>query len=809
MQDTGDWTALGLKKAIERAVDEGQSHLAWTTGTQQANRYNLATQIDSINHRMNPDGTYGFSAIKNGQTVISRDGLTQDQLADQLGKDIAEKIVKTEGAEAPVGTSVGWEAEPSIYGDVAAPPQPRTLSGLDLQVGGEGMRTYYDQIIPSTANDILKSMGVTERVKPIGVQLGNNVSEQMGFDITPEIRDYVINQGLPAFAGGGIVRSGIKDLMDLVAKYNGRYGAQRVERAADEVPNLEQQYTKNALKNAFTGKGDTAQALTIMRPSEFEEWAQPLSKSFSSNKNYSPDLESFMSHDEYIDYLAKIATDSGFSDVPYLQMRKDEVGIPLKPYMTGHEGRHRTRALNKLGDQATLIEVLPYGDLRSGLPRQSQEEYIEALKKELEMQPLVRPEPIYRSLHEGDPRDAKIFPKVFKEGGPVHMDEGGKVSDPFANLSMLDKAKLLAKAAKYRIQYNEQATEHGKYPDALSSALKKKYLDDLGNSRVNRSPLDVAINYGGGYDFGVRQDIPADVARDMGKAYQYTDYFFSPFTGPKSDAVGDYYENMAGVEAGIKERGRRATEDEIQRRSADYGKRSSKMLPQYEEENFADGGAVETDGTDYDEMYEFKDYGNRETGEAKDTGALGEIRMPNGRDVMTEYSINVDGREMPSIVEGMHPADINYIRETGTVPEDAVATAIRSANKREAMGESPFWNKKETPAFADGGEVDYDAMYEFKQTVPGFAKGGPVLSVGRGEKLPVSKGAGLTAKGRAKYNAATGSNLKAPAPNPKTKADAGRRKSFCARMSGMPGPMKDEQGNPTRKAASLKRWNCN
>ena len=82
------------------------------------------------------------------------------------------------------------------------------------------------------------------------------------------------------------------------------------------------------------------------------------------------------------------------------------------------------------------------------------------------------------------------------------------------------------------------------------------------------------------------------------------------------------------------------------------------------------------------------------------------------------------------------------------------------------------------------------------------------LAVGRGEKLPVSQGAGLTAKGRAKYNAATGSNLKAPAPNPKTKADAGRKKSFCSRMGAAPGPMKDEQGRPTRKAASLKRWNC-
>lgn len=87
-------------------------------------------------------------------------------------------------------------------------------------------------------------------------------------------------------------------------------------------------------------------------------------------------------------------------------------------------------------------------------------------------------------------------------------------------------------------------------------------------------------------------------------------------------------------------------------------------------------------------------------------------------------------------------------------------------------------------------------------------KQGPSLSIKKGEKLPVSQGAGLTAKGRAKYNAATGSNLKAPAPNPKTKKDASRRKSFCARMSGMPGPMKDEKGRPTRKAASLKRWNC-
>ena len=52
-------------------------------------------------------------------------------------------------------------------------------------------------------------------------------------------------------------------------------------------------------------------------------------------------------------------------------------------------------------------------------------------------------------------------------------------------------------------------------------------------------------------------------------------------------------------------------------------------------------------------------------------------------------------------------------------------------------------------------------------------KKSPSLAIGRGEKLPVSKGAGLTAKGRAKYNRETGSNLKAPQPE-----GGPRKKSF-------------------------------
>jgi hypothetical protein len=81
------------------------------------------------------------------------------------------------------------------------------------------------------------------------------------------------------------------------------------------------------------------------------------------------------------------------------------------------------------------------------------------------------------------------------------------------------------------------------------------------------------------------------------------------------------------------------------------------------------------------------------------------------------------------------------------------------------------------------------------------------LSIGRGEK---SSTGGLTAKGREKYNSATGSNLKAPVSAKQASnspSDANRRKSFCARMSGVKGAM-EKNGEPTRKALALRKWDC-
>lgn len=113
------------------------------------------------------------------------------------------------------------------------------------------------------------------------------------------------------------------------------------------------------------------------------------------------------------------------------------------------------------------------------------------------------------------------------------------------------------------------------------------------------------------------------------------------------------------------------------------------------------------------------------------------------------------------------------------------------------------------PSFAKKVGIKPSVASEFTQSNVGkkaygklperMKEGGPSLSVGRGEKLPVERGAGLTAKGREKFNRETGSNLKAPQPQ-----GGPRRDSFCARM----GPVARKSERGSRARASMKRWNC-
>ena len=116
--------------------------------------------------------------------------------------------------------------------------------------------------------------------------------------------------------------------------------------------------------------------------------------------------------------------------------------------------------------------------------------------------------------------------------------------------------------------------------------------------------------------------------------------------------------------------------------------------------------------------------------------------------------------------------------------------------KRERIAEG---SGKKMRRVGSKGAPTADAFKQSAKTVK-KKEGGVSLAVGRGEKLPVSKGAGLTQKGREKYNRETGSHLKAPQPQ-----GGSRKDSFCARMSGV---VEHSKGDAPRAKASLKRWDC-
>lgn len=105
--------------------------------------------------------------------------------------------------------------------------------------------------------------------------------------------------------------------------------------------------------------------------------------------------------------------------------------------------------------------------------------------------------------------------------------------------------------------------------------------------------------------------------------------------------------------------------------------------------------------------------------------------------------------------------------------------------------------------------IDSESIWETLESVDDIE----LLEYAIDKKGHKSSTGGLTQKGVDAYNRKTGGNLQTAVTTPpsKLKPDskaAKRRKSFCARMGGVKGPMKDEKGRPTRKALALRKWNC-
>ena len=144
----------------------------------------------------------------------------------------------------------------------------------------------------------------------------------------------------------------------------------------------------------------------------------------------------------------------------------------------------------------------------------------------------------------------------------------------------------------------------------------------------------------------------------------------------------------------------------------------------------------------------------------------------------------------------------------GGVPQK-VGKEFAAADKMKSGGLYENIHKKQERIAAGSGErmrkvgsAGAPTAAAFKQSAKTakMKDGGDVsLAVGRGEKLPTDQGAGLTAKGRAKMNAATGSNLKAPQPQ-----GGARKDSFCARMR----PVAEKSEKGSRARASMRRWKC-
>ena len=298
------------------------------------------------------------------------------------------------------------------------------------------------------------------------------LAKQRRIDMMPTARI-----GLPA--PGIIIPGKINNVREAVRGMKGNYGARRVERAADEIPNLERMYQEDALKDVFTG--DNAKAMMTLDPARFEEFATPISSTFTRpNSVRHTSSGEQVTFPEYIEYLRSVG---GFNDVPFFEINKQRQGTEAIPFISGHEGRHRNRALSQSGEKAGLVQLLPRSELREPFPRRSQEDYIEALKKELEMTGNIVLPQINPNQPNVPQRRAIDLPDIYAKGGAVekHFDGGGMAAADFAGSGddggNLDKAKLMAKIlADMAKEQGSKEVESLKKPRALTDLLNRGVL---------------------------------------------------------------------------------------------------------------------------------------------------------------------------------------------------------------------------------------------------------------------------------------------------------------------------------------------
>ena len=139
--NTQAWTDLALKRALKEAAEGGYDKLVWTPGVEQAKRYKLSNHINAIDYMREGEDAYRLGITnKHGEGIdLPKDVFTAKELEDYLGKEVAQKIVEDEGK--------------SYRGR-----NHKTLEGIDLEVGGSGMKGYYDKIVPTQLSKLVKKL---------------------------------------------------------------------------------------------------------------------------------------------------------------------------------------------------------------------------------------------------------------------------------------------------------------------------------------------------------------------------------------------------------------------------------------------------------------------------------------------------------------------------------------------------------------------------------------------------------------------------------------------------------------------------
>jgi Large polyvalent protein associated domain 38/ADP-Ribosyltransferase in polyvalent proteins len=167
--NTDKWLTLALKRIVKIAVDEGYDKVAFINGEQSADRYDLSKSVDSI--AWHPD-TNELVATKDGSDVITKT-VKREELADTIGKEAAQKLIDSQ-ARTENGANL--------------------IEGDSLKVGGEGMKAFYDKIVPSAAKELVRKLGGGQIEK---TDIGHG--DQSAFAITDKMRE-LAREGLPLFS---------------------------------------------------------------------------------------------------------------------------------------------------------------------------------------------------------------------------------------------------------------------------------------------------------------------------------------------------------------------------------------------------------------------------------------------------------------------------------------------------------------------------------------------------------------------------------------------------------------------------------